>query len=64
MIITEKRIIRGKEMNYTYSNSGKAIRCGKIRYKDAADPIDIQRAYFEENPDPIEESESNDNELQ
>lgn len=57
MIITEKRIIRGKEMNYTYSDSNKIIRCGKIRYKDAADPIDIKKAYFEENPDPIEEEE-------
>lgn len=54
MVITEKRTIRGHEMNYTYSDSGKILRCGKIRYKDAVDPIDNPKAYFEENPDPVE----------
>lgn len=57
MVITEKRTIRGHEMNYTYSDSDKVLRCGKIRYKDAVDPIDIQKAYFEENPDPVETAE-------
>ena len=59
MVITEKRTIRGREMNYTYSDSGKVLRCGRIRYKDAVDPVSVPRAYFEENPDPVEEVADN-----
>ena len=55
MVITEVKVINGKEVNYTWSDIGAVLRCGKLRYKNAADPIDVHKAYFEEgveaNPD-------------
>lgn len=63
MVIKEIREINGKKYNYTYSDSGVALRCGRLLYVDAVDPIDIDKYYFEEGvipTDPIyEEAEGN-----
>lgn len=61
MIIQEVRTINGKQVNYTYSDIGATLRCGRLRYTDAADPINIQKHYFEEITEPIEESENSNN---
>lgn len=53
MIIREVRVMNGKEVNYTYSDIGAVLRCGRLHYIDAADPIDVDRTYFE---DGIEEA--------
>ena len=59
MIVKEQRVINGQTMNYVYSDIGAMLRCGKIRYKDAADPLDVDRAYFEDGissePEPEQE---------
>ena len=56
MIVTEERIINGQQVNYTYSDTNCIVRCGKLRYKNAADPINIHKYYFEENPQPSEDN--------
>lgn len=48
MIIREVRKIRGKNYNYTYSDTGTILRCGELRYVNAADPIDVEKHYFED----------------
>lgn len=48
MVVTEIRKINGHSVNYTYSDTGAVLRCGRLRYKDAADPIDVHKAYFED----------------
>ena len=63
MLVTEQKTINGIPVNYTYSDSGKPIRCGKIRYKNVADALNITHHYFEEGGDPesepTEEAEDN-----
>lgn len=56
MVVTEVRTINGLSMNYTYSNSGAVLRCGRLRYKNAADPVDVHKAYFEEGVTQEEET--------
>lgn len=53
MIVSEERVINCRKVKFTYSDSGKYIRAGRIRYKNAADPVDSDRYYFEEDPDPV-----------
>lgn len=48
MVVTETKNINGKEYNYTYSDIGAMLRCGKLRYRDAVDPINVHKTYFEE----------------
>lgn len=48
MIVTETITIKGKEYRHIYSDDGHIIRCGRKRYIEAVDPIDIVKAYFEE----------------
>ena len=48
MIVTEVRTINGVQVNYTYSDIGAVLRCGKLRYVDAADPVGVEKQYFEE----------------
>lgn len=48
MIITETRTINGKDFRYTYSDDGHILRCGRLQYVNAADPIDSNKYYFEE----------------
>ena len=61
MIIKEVRQINGKEVNYTYSDTGAVLRCGRLRFADAADPIGVDKDYFEEGvePEPAKEDEAN-----
>lgn len=48
MIVTEILTINGKEYNHTYSDIGAMLRCGKLRYMDAVDPVNVHKNYFEE----------------
>ena len=45
MIVSEERVVNGRKVKPTYSDFGKYICAGRIRYKNAAD--------FEEDPDPV-----------
>lgn len=54
MIVREVREINGKQFNYTYSDDGHVLRCGRLKYIDAADPIGVDKAYFEEGVMPVE----------
>jgi hypothetical protein len=54
MIVREVKEINGKQFNYTYSDDGHVLRCGRLKYIDAADPIGVDKAYFEEGVVPIE----------
>ena len=63
MIVREVREINGKQFNYTYSDDGHVLRCGRLKYIDAADPIDVDKAYFEEGVVPVE-AESNETEAE
>lgn len=49
MIVTKTFEMNGKEYRMTMSGSEPYIRCGKDRYVIAVDPVEIERAYFEEN---------------
>lgn len=60
MIVKEIIEIDRKQFNHTYSDDGHVLRCGKIRYKDAVDPIDVDKYYFEDGVESIaEEIEEN-----
>lgn len=54
MIVREVREINGRQFNYTYSDDGHVLRCGRLKYIDAADPIGVDKAYFEEGVVPVE----------
>lgn len=58
MIATEKVTIHGKEYNRIYSTVGAVVRCGRKRYVEVIDPVDVERAYFEEGVEPENEPES------
>lgn len=53
MIVSEERVVNGRKVKFMYSDSDKYIRAGRIRYKNAADPVDSDSYYFEEDPDPV-----------
>ena len=52
MLITDNITINGKEYTRTRSDNvaHPIVRCGKDRYYEAIDPVDVERAYFEEIP--------------
>ena len=51
MIKTETIQINGIDYKRTYSDIDAVVRCGRKRYIDAVDPIDVTKAYFEEGVD-------------
>lgn len=62
MIVTEIRIINGKEFNYTYSDSNMMICRDGYNYSEAYDPINVKREYIEtsiaiKNPEEEEDFE-------
>lgn len=61
MIVREVMEINGHRFNYTYSDDGHILRCGKLKYANAADPIGVDKAYFEDGVIPVE-SEQNETE--
>ena len=48
MIIHETLTINGRQFRYTYSDDGHILRCGRLKYVNAVDPIDSDKYYFEE----------------
>lgn len=48
MIVHKTLTINGRQFRYTYSDDGHILRCGKLEYVNAADPIDSEKYYFEE----------------
>lgn len=50
-IVTEQVEINGRTFNYTYSDTGRYVVGGFPygEYKDAYDPIDLDRTYIEGN---------------
>lgn len=58
MIVREVKEINGKQYNYTYSDDGHVLRCGRLKYINAADPIGVDKAYFEEGDSPVSSDET------
>lgn len=57
MLSSETITINGKEYKRTFSDDGHVVRCGRKRYKEAVDPIGVDKAYFEEGAEPNAEEE-------
>ena len=56
-MISSKTIkIKGKDYKRTFSTVDAIVRCGRKRYIEAVDPIDVEKVYFEEGVENAEES--------